>query len=122
MRRMLRRAARVLVNEMVELLSPRLRLRRLRQGDAAAVCAYRALPEVARFQSWESYALADAAELIAASRGLGFLLIDAQNTGRADIILLSIALLALIGKVTDWLLQRGERRFLRWADTFAGAK
>ena len=57
-----------------------------------------------------------------ASRGLGFLLIDAQNTGRADIILLSIALLAIIGKVTDWLLQRGESRFLRWADTFAGAK
>lgn len=63
-----------------------------------------------------------AAELIAASRGLGFLLTDAQNTGRADIILLSIALLALIGKGTDWLLARGERRFLRWADTFAGAK
>lgn len=63
-----------------------------------------------------------AAELIAASRGLGFLLIDAQNTGRADIILLSIVLLALIGKGTDWLLARGERRFLRWADTFAGAR
>lgn len=63
-----------------------------------------------------------AAELIAASRGLGFLLLDAQNTGRADIILLSIALLAVIGKGTDWLLARGERRFLRWADTFAGAK
>jgi len=53
------------VNDVVELLSPRLRLRRLRQGDAQALCAYRALPEVARFQSWESYGLADAAELIA---------------------------------------------------------
>lgn len=61
-----------------------------------------------------------AAELIAASRGLGFLLIDAQNTGRADIILLSILLLALIGKGTDWLLARGERRLLRWTDTFRG--
>ena len=61
-----------------------------------------------------------AAELIAASRGLGFLLIDAQNTGRADIILLSIVLLALIGKGTDFLLARGERRFLRWADTYKG--
>ncbi|MCA9864565.1 MAG: ABC transporter permease [Thermomicrobiales bacterium] len=63
-----------------------------------------------------------AAELIAASRGLGFLLIDAQNTGRADIILLSLGLLAVIGKATDWLLQRGERRYLRWADTFAGSR
>lgn len=61
-----------------------------------------------------------AAELIAASRGLGFLLIDAQNTGRADIIMLSIVLLALIGKGTDWLLARGERRLLRWTDTFRG--
>jgi sulfonate transport system permease protein len=61
-----------------------------------------------------------AAELIAASRGLGFLLVDAQNTGRADIILLSIALLALLGKGTDWILARGERRLLRWSDTFRG--
>lgn len=62
-----------------------------------------------------------AAELIAASRGLGFLLIDAQNTGRADIILLSIVMLALIGKGTDFLLARGERRLLRWADTYKGS-
>jgi sulfonate transport system permease protein len=61
-----------------------------------------------------------AAELIAASRGLGFLLIDGQNNGRADIILLSITLLALIGQGTDWLLARGERRLLRWSDTFRG--
>jgi sulfonate transport system permease protein len=61
-----------------------------------------------------------AAELIAASRGLGFLLIDAQNSGRADIILLSIVLLAILGKGTDWLLARGERRLLRWSDTFRG--
>jgi RimJ/RimL family protein N-acetyltransferase len=53
------------VNNVVELQTPRLRLRRLRQGDAPAVCAYRALPEVARFQSWELYGLADAEELIA---------------------------------------------------------
>lgn len=61
-----------------------------------------------------------AAELIGASRGLGFLLVDAQNTGRADIIVLSIVLLALLGKGTDWLLGRVERRTLRWADTYRG--
>ncbi len=61
-----------------------------------------------------------AAELIAASRGLGFLLIDGQNSGRADIILLSITLLALLGKGTDWILARGEHRLLRWSDTFRG--
>jgi sulfonate transport system permease protein len=59
-----------------------------------------------------------AAELIASFSGLGFLLIDSQNTGRTDIVILSIVLLALLGKFTDWLLQIGERRLLRWTDTY----
>jgi sulfonate transport system permease protein len=42
-----------------------------------------------------------AAELIASSRGLGFLLIDSQNTGRTDVMLLAIVLLALLGKLSD---------------------
>lgn len=57
-----------------------------------------------------------AAELIASSKGLGFLLIDSQNTGRADIIVMSILLLALLGKLTDTLLALLERRLLRWSD------
>lgn len=61
-----------------------------------------------------------AAELIGASRGLGFLLVDAQNSGRADIIVLSIVLLALLGTGTDWLLKLAERRLLRWTDTYRG--
>ncbi len=58
-----------------------------------------------------------AAELIGASRGLGFLLVDGQNSGRADIIVMSIILLAIVGKLTDTVLQLLERRFLRWSDT-----
>ena len=61
-----------------------------------------------------------AAELIAASSGLGFLLIDSSNTSRVDIIVLSIVLLALLGKTSDWLLGLLERRLLRWSDTFKG--
>lgn len=57
-----------------------------------------------------------AAELIGASRGLGFLLTDGQNTGRADIIVLSIVLLACLGKGTDVLVGVVERRALRWSD------
>jgi RimJ/RimL family protein N-acetyltransferase len=49
----------------VELRSPRLTLRRLRADDAGALCAYRGLPEVARYQSWDSFALDDAERLIA---------------------------------------------------------
>jgi sulfonate transport system permease protein len=59
-----------------------------------------------------------AAELIGASRGLGFLLMDGQNTGRADTIFLSIVLLALLGKGTDFLLSLLQRRALRWSDAW----
>lgn len=48
-----------------ELRSPRLVLRRLCPSDLDALCAYRSLPEVARFQSWESFGREDAAQLIA---------------------------------------------------------
>ncbi|HEV2066500.1 MAG TPA: ABC transporter permease [Thermomicrobiales bacterium] len=59
-----------------------------------------------------------AAELIGAFSGLGFLLTDGQNAGRADIILLSIISLALIGKLTDLLLHWAERWLLRWSDSY----
>ncbi len=56
-----------------------------------------------------------AAELIASSMGLGFLLTDSQNNGRVDRIFLAIILLAILGKTTDALLGSGERALLkRW--------
>jgi sulfonate transport system permease protein len=61
-----------------------------------------------------------AAELIGVSRGLGFLLTNGQNTGRADIIVLSIVLLAILGKGTDVLLGIVQRRALRWSDAWQG--
>ena len=57
-----------------------------------------------------------AAELIASSAGLGFLLTDSQNNGRVDRILLAIVLLAIIGKTTDSILGVFERwATRRWA-------
>ena len=57
-----------------------------------------------------------AAELIASSMGLGFLLTDSQNNGRTDRLLLAIVLLAVIGKVTDALVGVAERWAVRrWA-------
>lgn len=55
-----------------------------------------------------------AAELIASSKGLGFLLIDSQSTLRTDILFLSIVLLALLGTLSDQVLAFIERRVLRW--------
>lgn len=57
-----------------------------------------------------------AAELIASSMGLGFLLTDSQNNGRTDRLLLAIILLAILGKITDALLGVVERKALKtWA-------
>ncbi|GIG38352.1 ABC transporter permease [Cellulomonas phragmiteti] len=54
-----------------------------------------------------------AAELIASSMGLGFLLTDSQNNGRVDRILLAIVLLALIAKLTDSVVALAEKQLLR---------
>ena len=63
----------------------------------------------------QSWLFLVAAELIASSMGLGFLLTDSANNGRVDRILLAIVLLALVGKATDALIGVAERRFLaRW--------
>lgn len=58
-----------------------------------------------------------AAELIAATRGLGYLLTDGRETGRADLVLAAIVLLALLGKLSDTGMQALERRWLAWRDT-----
>ena len=63
-----------------------------------------------------------AAELIGAFQGLGFLLTDSENPGRSDIIVLAILILAVLGKVSDWMLQILERRLLRWTDAFQGSR
>jgi sulfonate transport system permease protein len=54
-----------------------------------------------------------AAELIAASMGLGFLLTESQSSGRVDRILLSIVLLALLGTLTNAILVLVEKYLLR---------
>ncbi len=59
-----------------------------------------------------------AGELIAASSGLGYLLTDGRETSRADLVLAAIVLLAVLGKLSDTLVARLERRLLRWRDSF----
>lgn len=54
-----------------------------------------------------------AAELIASSMGLGFLLTDSQNNGRTDRLLLAIVLLAVLGKATDALLGLAQKWAVR---------
>ncbi len=57
-----------------------------------------------------------AAELIATTSGLGYLLTDGRETGRADLVFVAIITLALLGKISDSLLVAVEHRLLRWRD------
>ncbi|HXS29697.1 MAG TPA: ABC transporter permease [Steroidobacteraceae bacterium] len=59
-----------------------------------------------------------AAELIAASSGLGYLLTDGRETGRADIVFVAIGLLAVLGKASDSAMGLLETRLLAWRDSF----
>jgi sulfonate transport system permease protein len=45
-----------------------------------------------------------AAELLGASSGLGYLMVDGQMTGRAAIIIASVFLFAVCGKLSDWMM------------------
>ncbi|RKP55746.1 ABC transporter permease [Pararobbsia silviterrae] len=58
-----------------------------------------------------------AAELIAATRGLGYLLSDGRETGRTDWVFAAIVLFGLLGKLSDSVLKFIEQRSLRWRDT-----
>jgi len=62
----------------------------------------------------QSWLFLVAAELIASSKGLGFLLLDSQNTARTDILFMAIIMLAILGKLSDVLVGLAERRTLRW--------
>jgi RimJ/RimL family protein N-acetyltransferase len=57
-------------DDFTQLRSPRLTLRPVSHGDIPAICAYRSLPEVARYQSWESFGPVEAMKLIDAQAGL----------------------------------------------------
>jgi sulfonate transport system permease protein len=58
-----------------------------------------------------------AAELMGASEGLGYLLLDGQQLGRPAQILAALVIFASLGKLTDALLVAISRPFLRWQDT-----
>jgi len=58
-----------------------------------------------------------AAELMGASEGLGFLLLDGQQMGRADSILVAMITFALLGKLADGIMVAIARPLLRWQDT-----
>jgi sulfonate transport system permease protein len=60
-----------------------------------------------------------AAEIMGASEGLGYLLVDGQQLGKPDQILAAILCFAVLGKLADSLIILLSRPLLRWQDSFA---
>lgn len=60
-----------------------------------------------------------AAELLAASEGIGYLLSDGREVSRADLVLIAIIVLAVLGKISDSVLKRLEDHFLGWRDSYS---
>ncbi|EJL90754.1 ABC-type nitrate/sulfonate/bicarbonate transport system, permease component [Herbaspirillum sp. CF444] len=57
-----------------------------------------------------------AAELMAATKGVGYLLSDGRESSRPDIVVAAILILATLGKLSDSALKYVEARKLAWRD------
>jgi sulfonate transport system permease protein len=78
-----------------------------------------ALPSLlvgARIGLTQAWLFLVAAELLASTRGLGFMLTEGQQISRTDEILTAILLLALCGKLSESAMRALEKRWLHWTD------
>lgn len=63
-----------------------------------------------------------AAELLGTNEGLGYLLSHGRYISRPDLIIASIILFAILGKLTDSVLKGIETKTLHWQDSYANKK
>lgn len=61
-----------------------------------------------------------ASELIAASSGVGYLIMDARQLSQTDIVLVGMITIGVLGKVLDVALKRLEHRLVTWKTTYSG--
>ena len=62
-----------------------------------------------------------AAELIAASSGVGFLIMDARLLSQTDQVLVGMITIGAMGKLLDVILKRLELRIISWRSAYQGA-
>jgi sulfonate transport system permease protein len=62
-------------------------------------------------QSWMCVV---AAELVAASSGLGYMIMFARQFGQTDVVIVGMLMIGIIGKVMDSLLMAVEKSVIRW--------
>lgn len=59
-------------------------------------------------------------ELMGASEGIGYLIMDARQFSRTDVVFVGIIIFALGGKIGDSLVRILERKLLKWRDSYQG--
>ncbi|MGG3467519.1 ABC transporter permease [Neobacillus pocheonensis] len=59
-------------------------------------------------------------ELMGASEGIGYLIMDARQFTRTEVVFVGIIIFALGGKIGDSLVRVLESRFLKWRDSYQG--
>jgi sulfonate transport system permease protein len=61
-----------------------------------------------------------AAELIAASSGIGYLIMDARQLSQSDVVLVGMISIGVVGKLMDSTIKLLERRLVTWKAVYAG--
>lgn len=61
-----------------------------------------------------------AAELIAATQGIGYMINDARQLSQPDIVLVGMITIGVIGKLMDDLLKKVEKRLVVWKAVYSG--
>jgi sulfonate transport system permease protein len=82
-----------------------------------------ALPEIltgVRYGLGVAWLALVVAELMGATRGLGFMLVEGREFVRVDIVVGCILIFSLAGKLVDLVVRRLERRLLRWRQSYVG--
>ncbi|MEH7307835.1 ABC transporter permease [Neobacillus drentensis] len=59
-------------------------------------------------------------ELMGASEGIGYLIMDARQFTRTDVVFVGIIIFALGGKLADSIVRVLESRLLKWRDSYQG--
>ena len=58
------------------------------------------------------------AETIASNSGIGYMAMNAREFMQLDVVVLSIILYALLGKMSDLTAKSVEKRFLKWHPSY----
>jgi len=67
-----------------------------------------------------SWILLIAAEVIASSKGLGWLIWDSRNFSRPDDLFVGIIMIGILGKLSDMALVAIEKELTKWRTVFQG--